>query len=76
MAAMPAVVMPALVPSPDVTLDGKGSLLYKLESNESGCACKGVKGCGWITEVRSPSVLASHLTHWLNIRMDILGLDN
>ena len=51
MAAMAAPTT-ALVPSADASLDGKGALLYKLESNESGCACKGTRGCGILKEVR------------------------
>ena len=57
MAAMAAPTT-ALVPTADASLDGKGALLYKLESNESGCACKGTSGCGILKEVRVSDVIA------------------
>jgi hypothetical protein len=78
--AATAVPTIALVPSADATLDGKGALLYKLESNESGCACKGTSGCGILKEVWNSDVAGttSHPLAELTERVGVIhvGFDN
>ena len=74
-----AVPTTALVPSANASLDGKGALLYKLESNESGCACKGTSGCGILKEVQTSvnAGIAFHSLAELTQRSAyVIGFDN